>query len=213
MNLCLAKLVYGLGFEAKLIMSHSGETIYMVLRASDAILKIWGEKLQSNVEYEIGRTDLSSLEPCDSLFVRYREMQKPQGLLKKEGDLKDLFHIIDKQTGDKEMTLLPTSAKITEDHWSFYSGIYIYIYIYNLEFLKCLQRGYQLFGSCPKEMKDEFAHKLFKYSKLKANSNIIKRNPKLAKARLRNLWDRYEFASPVGAFDDYEIEKNPSNTF
>ena len=122
-------MVYNLGFNAKLLMSSSGKTIYMLLKSKEEIIKFWAEKLKSNAEYEMGKSDLSSLEPCDKLLLRYRGMEKAPQLHNKEKMLEDLFRIIDKQTGDDEIALIPPRKLLTDIHWQFYSSIYIYIYI------------------------------------------------------------------------------------
>ena len=186
----------------------------MLLKSNEEIIKTWAEKLKANAEYEIGKSDLNSLEPCDAFLMRYRRMKKSQELLSKEQKLEELFRLIDKQTGeDDQVMLLNPGKEITEAQWAFYSGIYnIYIYIYIIiEYLDGLKRGYELYDSCPKNMKEVFIHKLIGYSISAANHKLLKMNDKLFKGKLYNLWDRYKYDRPLGVCDDFEVDPKNSN--
>ena len=131
MNLMVLKLEYILGLKTKLMLSTDGDTIYIAIRGEEEIIHYYGEKLNSNAQFHIGRTDLGSLEPCNSLLLRYRSIQKAQDLVIKE----EQFDIIDEQKSDGlKITNMYSSEDENEVVWDFYSSklIYTYIYIYNI---------------------------------------------------------------------------------
>ena len=49
------------------------------------------------------------------------------------------------------------------------------------------------------------------YSISATNHKLLKRDTKLVKGKLYNLWDRCKYERPLGACDDYERVKNHSN--
>ena len=159
LNLILYKLVYILELETKLVFSNNGETIYILVRADTekkavdtdgnklpTVIEKWADALSFNAQLHIGRTDLSSQEPCTHLLLRYRNLNKssPFELTKAAGhpqlnleqhelELKKLFHVIDKQKGQSTTTDLYKIEHNKDKNyamWRFYSGIYIYLYIY-----------------------------------------------------------------------------------
>jgi hypothetical protein len=93
-----AKLSQILGIKTRLISSSDGEKIYMLLKCSDNVLHSFAEG-EYKAELELGDVDLSSLEPCDKLFRKYRNLLKPRYLAsdikRKESDLQPYFQIVD----------------------------------------------------------------------------------------------------------------------
>ena len=127
MNIIYTKLTHSLGLDTKFIMSLSGNTIYLLIRASDQIIKKFAEKFNFSTEYEVGSTDLSSLEPCDNFLRKYRTIKGPPHIKSLEEYLDPLFLHIDKQSiaKDKLHSKRYTNNEMTEQHWAFYeSNIY-----------------------------------------------------------------------------------------
>ncbi len=100
-----------------------------------------GANIESNVQLEVGATDIASLEPCDVNLRPFRRLEKtkdPLGknIFQKELNLESLFRLIE---GDENTTELSNQeikikknllikGQITLIEWEAYSSIILKIF-------------------------------------------------------------------------------------
>lgn len=77
-NLIQTKLALHAGLKTRLMLSSTGQYIYLMLAADELDLQNEAERVNYPLQLELGATDLDSLEPCDTSL-------RPLGRLKKDG--------------------------------------------------------------------------------------------------------------------------------
>ena len=93
-NIVMYKLNKVLHIQTVNILSDNGEFIYVLLHVDDETLKDEAERIEFPLQFEIGSTDLISLEPCDENFRPFRFIKKGKSKEIKdiEEELKKLFY-------------------------------------------------------------------------------------------------------------------------
>jgi hypothetical protein len=130
-----------------MMMSLSGQEIYMLVRGEDIVLKKFAEKYL--MELSVGSSDLISLQPCDWRLIPFRYIKHDrENIHRLEEQLSDYFTIVENQLKDistakvkKDNNLSDNSLK--ESTWRTYE-------IYLEELLKILPEFRMMIKNYPK---------------------------------------------------------------
>jgi hypothetical protein len=196
-NIILIKLSCNLRIHTKQLLSANGKYIYILLYIEESELEKEAERIEYNLQLELGMTDLASLEPCDELLRPFSVLEKPDLMLDKLADEvsefnKDVFGLGEKnQEGFGEM-YHPTG--VTPEIWNSYR-IYLEYIKKGLDSMKEKE--------VPENYKYLYYHKLIKSALRKANLNKNKED------RLQTLWDRIGLKKPLGAYSNFLRKLDP----
>jgi hypothetical protein len=188
-NICIYKITRVLNLRTFSLLSETGEYIYLLIHAEDDVLKYWAKHMEYKLQFEVGVTDLISLEPCDSKMRPYRfiKYEKPIEVSDLEKELENLYKFL---YGD-EMLLLQNqviyeNSHISSEDWSLYKMF--------LKYLKSKENKLIENSEKVAELKGVMIRELFMEAIECVNLN--------SKIQLKNMWN-YFGCSPVGAYKDY----------
>ena len=69
-----------LGFDSVLLLSKTGKYIFLLIRSDDKDLKKLAQQQEYKLWLEIGSSDATSLEPCDSLLWPLSKIKPPDDI-------------------------------------------------------------------------------------------------------------------------------------
>ncbi len=177
-------------FNTLSLLSKSGEFIYILLNADDNNLRDQAEKINYQLQLEVGETDPISLEPCDKKYRPYRITKfsnKPEIIKNKENEIEFIFSYIYRNNIDYKDHFNPREhAYVSNQEWESYQCY--------LDFLIDNKDEIKNFLESDSEMKGNFIKEIillaFEYSFIKT------------KRRINNIWNNFGI-NPTGAFLNY----------
>jgi hypothetical protein len=96
LNVLLYKLNVGLSLSSTLLMSLSGDYIYVCIKPDEQDLKRTAETSETTMQLSIGVTDLTSLEPCDKYYRPFRKCESYRdSIFQMEKQLEEYFAIVE----------------------------------------------------------------------------------------------------------------------
>ena len=185
-------------------MSSNGRYIYILVHADDREIEIEAERVEFDVQLELGATDLPSLEPCDRLFRPLR-LTPPDPTLINTTLVRDIYDLLNSLKDEFEemfegfFTIEGKESqqemyKLTDRHWEVFRKYLIYL---------SEQLGYLKEIAVPKDEKKRIYQKIMKQSIEYANIGVAK------EFRLKNLWGRLGISKPFAAYSDYKRQFDP----
>lgn len=198
-NIILIKLSYNLRIHTKQLLSANGRNIYILLYIEEYELQQEAERIEYNLQLELGMTDLASLEPCDDLFRPFSVLEKSDLSLERLAEEvsefnKDVFGLGEKDPADGEFTEMYNPTGVTPEIWESYRV-----------YLEHLKKGIDSMKEkeIPEGYKYLYYHKLIKSALRKANQN------KHVDHQLKTLWDRIGLKKPLGAYSNFSRKLDP----
>jgi hypothetical protein len=188
-NISLYKINSILGLKSLSLLSENGESIFVLIHADENQLKKEAERIEFPLQFEIGITDLISLEPCDRKWHPYRFVKegKPHDINNLEKNLTDFMILLYQDDYDSIIKQqIDEQPPINEKEWRAYRSFLTYIHDNKQEFLKIICSNLEIKGVIAKEIFNEaitYAHQETGY-------------------KLKNLWDFFE-THPIGAYSEY----------
>ena len=172
-NIFMYKLNVGLSLETSQVLSLNGEFIYVVVKADLMDLKKIAEERGYIMQFDIGITDLISLEPWDKFLRPLRKCESWRIEIEElQESLHDYYAIIEgnfhNTLNDKIEEYNKSDAlygDIKENEWDTYS-----------EYLKLLKEGFEDFKKhtfSKPHIKGIYLRSLALYSLSKANKNQL----------------------------------------
>lgn len=177
-------------------MSGDGDNIFVLCHFEEEVLREEAERMEFEIQMEVGSTDLFSLEPCDSKWRPYRLVtdKKPENIKKLEEELQDFFIIIYQDDVDSiTPQLIHEQCGISEAEWIAYRSFLTYVQENKNELLRIIYLN--------KELKGLFIRKFY--------SEALEWVYKETKFQLLNVWNQFKVPRPVGAFLEYFKSINP----
>jgi hypothetical protein len=195
-NISMFKLTKVLHLQTAALFSEDGEKIYMLIHADEELLRDHADWIEYELQFEIGSTDVLSLEPCDDKLRPYRLMNedKPGDIVKLELELKNFSDVIfqnelDVYNGQN----IVDHTKHTPEEWEAYKCFLEFMIQKKSETQKLILQYPDLKGLFIREL----YQKAFLYVRNEKNHKMFK-----------NLWN-YFGVPPIGAYKKYyrEIDK------
>lgn len=194
-NITLYKLTKVLHFKTFTLLSQGGEYIYVLIHANDDILKNEADWQEYHLQFEIGNTDLISLEPCESKMIPFRSIinDKPDVIKKLEQETESFVKFLYEdywENFENMKSTIPTN--ILQPEWEAYKTFLEYLITYKNRVISLATLYPDLKGIIARELYENGYEEVFKKNKFK----------------LKNLWNYYE-VPPTGPYKSYfrEIDK------
>lgn len=172
------------------MLSEKGDYIYVLCNFEEDILKEEAERLEFEMQMEVGSSDLLSLEPCDKKWRPYRFVKegKPRDIKLLEEELQE-FYIILYQDEINSLTSQPIheQAEISDEEWKAYRCFLTFLQTSKQDFLKLIFLN--------KEIKGLLFREIFQqgYRHVLQECNF----------KLMNIWNFFNVPKPVGAYTEY----------
>lgn len=192
-NISLFKLSKVLHLQTASLFSEDGSKIYVLIHADEDLLRDHADWIEYELQFEIGSTDLLSLEPCDDNLRPYRLItdDKPDDIYKLEQELKNFSDLIynnelDVYNGQNVLD----NANHSPQEWEAYKCFLNYMMQYKGDVQKSILQYPELKGLFIRE----FYQKAF----------LHVRNERYF-SKFKNLWS-YFGSPPIGAYKKYYRE-------
>jgi hypothetical protein len=196
-NIALYKLSKVLHFKTFPLLSEKGDYIYVLLNANEDLLKNEADWMEFPLQFEIGNTDLISLEPCDEKYIPLRcvTLGKPDFISKLEDETQSFIKFLYGDEWENFMTMKSTiPAVITPKDWDAYK-------IFLEALIKYKNKVIDLSTLYP-DLKGILGRELYK-------SAFEEIRVKL-KYKLKNVWDYYQ-STPSGPYKSFFREYDKSS--
>lgn len=211
LNAIIYRLNKVLGFETLLLMSKSGKSLYLCIKASYGDLKVHAQIQQYSLTLDIGYSDIASLEPCDQYLNPLSKVRPPDDLKHsishEEKKLKKLLTTIDQINRDGEETDAEYINEIAEefdaDDVYVNPNIPVEIWKNYIKFTQVLcttlENGIndESFDLC------DYKAGMFVGQAYISALKYVNLNVDDKKYKLQNLWDRQGKGEAVGATTNY----------
>jgi hypothetical protein len=76
-NILMYRLSNQVSLDTQLVMSANGSFIYIVVKADEGDICKVADQNSFNAQFNIGVTDLASLDACDKNYIPYRKVECP----------------------------------------------------------------------------------------------------------------------------------------
>jgi len=205
-NVIQTKLALHVGLKTKLMLSSSGEYIYMLLLADELDLQNEAERINYYLQMELGASDIESMEPCDKNL-------RPLGEVRSIGLEPLLREIKETEMGLYDTSSEPLVGEEVEDckRYSVSSieaeGVAPEQWLGFREFLETVRDGLQ-------QLREEQLppHLTFKRHQQILEKAYLKVNSAHPKAKIMSLWDRLQIPAPLAAYARYQREYDPTTS-
>lgn len=172
------------------LLSKSGEFIYVLLTADEQLLRDWAEKIEYEMQLEIGQSDPLSLEPCDYKLRPLRLSKSPSKLaivFEKEKELENFFVRIYQKELDFFDKLNPYEhAYVAKSEWQAYECFLDFLIANKIQIFKFLDMHFELSGKIIQKVFElGFNHAL-----------------NISGTKLNNIWTYFK-TEPNGGYSSY----------
>lgn len=188
-NITLYKLNKLLSIKTHSFLSTKGDKIFVLMHADEEVLKNEAERIDFNLQFEVGATDFLSLEPCDEKLRPYlfTKQSKPSYITDLEKTLEDFHKMFYEQDYQHLMNQhISEPAQVSEKEWQTYKTFLEYINTKKAEVRSLIQKNKQLTGFFFRVLYSKAMHHAYKFSG----------------KRLKNIWN--DFGTKfIGAYYSY----------
>lgn len=161
-----------------------------MLYADDINLRDQADKINYQLQLEVGETDPISLEPCDIKYRPYRlskALNKPETIKSKENQIEFIFSYIYRNNLDYKDQFNPRHhATVTTEEWESYQCY--------LDFLIDNKEEIEKFLESNSDMKGNFIEEIFN---LAFEYSFIKTG-----RRMNNIWMHFKTGA-IGSYSNY----------
>jgi len=196
-NIALYKLSKVLHFKTFSLLSEKGDYIYVLINANEDLLKNEADWMEFPLQFEIGNTDLISLEPCDEKYIPLRcvTLGKPDFIVKLEEETQNFMKFLYEDEWENFLTMKSTiPAVISSKDWEAYK-------IFLEELIKYKNKVINLSSLYP-DLKGVLGRELYESAYEEVQITL--------KYKLKNVWDYYQ-STPSGPYKSYFREYDKSS--
>ena len=160
-------------------ISELGDQIFCLINVDEETLKYEAENVCYPLPFQIGSTDLISMEPTNESLVplRYCNLNKPEYIKRLEQNLRPFFMVIYENDLDSIMNQqVGETSEINDEMWNAYKEFLIFLNIVKIEVLGSIKMN--------KELKGYIIRNIYEHA--------IEEVKKKTGFQLINLWDHFK---------------------
>ena len=202
-NIALVKLTQHLCLNVRQVLSSNGHHIYIIVYGDEEDYLSEAQRVEFNAQLHVYITDWASMEPCD-------ERLRPYRMLNKSPQLQELIEEVDQLLeklvpgSDRyqfnDSTMYP-GIGVSDGHWESYT---MFLNEFKAAILDAL--------NTPEPLTEFEKHTFLGKLTYRSIERISKERPKF---KLRNLWQRLNFQTAIGAYTDFcrNFDSEGNDTF